>query len=97
MTTIRISPHAISCEGHSGYAEAGSDIVCAAVTSAMRYAAAILDDTLRLGPQIEVDERRALIRISSERAEAAPIFGAFAALMREYAAEYPKFIRVLTE
>ncbi len=95
MVTVRLDAHSVSCEGHSGYAESGADIVCAAVTSAIRLVAALLDDTLGLSPAIEVDERRALIRISSAREEALPVFRAFAALMREYQAEYPEFVRVL--
>ena len=94
MITVRISADAVSCEGHSGYSEAGSDIVCAAVTSAMRYLAALLDDTLALAPDIEVDDSRARIRIASDRPEARPAFQAFASLMREYQAEYPEFVQV---
>ena len=33
-------------KGHSGYAEAGSDIVCAAVTSAVRLVECSLNDVL---------------------------------------------------
>ena len=95
MVTVRISADTISCEGHSGYAPAGADIVCAAVTSAMRYAAAQLDDVMHLAPEITVEESRAYLRIRSVRPEAAPVFQAFALLMREYAAEYPDYIRVI--
>lgn len=94
MITVRISAGAVSCEGHSGYAPAGSDIVCAAVTSAMRYLAALLDDTLSLSPEIDIDDARAYLRIACAKPEAMPAFRAFALLMREYAAEYPKFLRV---
>ena len=95
MITVALSPHAVACEGHSGYAESGADIVCAAVTSAMRLVAALLDYTLGLAPEIEMDERRAFLRISSAREEAEPVFSAFGALMREYESEYPEFVRVL--
>lgn len=33
-------------KGHSGYAEAGSDIVCAAITSAVRLVDATVNDVL---------------------------------------------------
>ena len=94
MVTVRISADSVSCEGHSGYAPSGADIVCAAVTSAMRYLAALLDDTLALAPDIEIDESRAYLRIASDRPEARPAFQAFALLMREYQAEYPEFVQV---
>ena len=93
MITIRTAPHEISCEGHSGYAEAGADIVCAAVTSAMRFASAQLD-VLGVTPAVEIDERRAYIRIASDKPEASSVFRAFALLMREFEAEYPEFICV---
>jgi len=94
MITVRTASHEISCEGHSGYARIGKDIVCAAVTSAMRFAEAQLL-TLGIEPATEVDEKRVYIRISSDAAAAEPVFRAFALLMREYEAEYPKFIRVV--
>ena len=37
-----------TCKGHSGYAEAGSDIVCAAITSAIRMTECALNDVLGL-------------------------------------------------
>ena len=40
-------------KGHSGYAEAGSDIVCAAITSAVR----LVNDVLGLAASVKVHER----------------------------------------
>ncbi len=34
------------CSGHSGYAEAGSDIVCAAVSTAVKFAETTLSEVL---------------------------------------------------
>lgn len=47
--------------GHSGYAEAGSDIVCAAVTSAVRLVDATVNDVLGLAAFVKTDERDAKI------------------------------------
>ncbi len=47
--------------GHSGYADAGSDIVCAAVTSAVRYAECVMNDILGCEVPFEVDEESAAI------------------------------------
>ena len=47
--------------GHSGYAEAGSDVVCAAVTSAVRLVDATVNDVLGLAASVKVDEEEALI------------------------------------
>ena len=40
--------------GHSGYADAGTDIVCAAVTSAIRYLEATVNDALGLAASVRV-------------------------------------------
>lgn len=47
--------------GHSGYAEAGSDIVCAAVTSAVRLVDATVNDVLGLAASVKTDEKDAKI------------------------------------
>lgn len=47
--------------GHSGYAEAGFDIVCAAVTSAVRLVDATVNDVLGLAASVKTDERDAKI------------------------------------
>ncbi len=44
-----------SFSGHSGYAEAGSDIVCASVSSAVQLTVNILDE-LNLSPLVTVNE-----------------------------------------
>ena len=49
--------------GHSGYAEAGADIVCAAVTSAVRLVEATVNDVLGLAAAVRTDERRALVSL----------------------------------
>lgn len=44
-------------EGHSGYAEEGEDIVCAAITSAVRLVDATLNDVLGLEISVKVRQR----------------------------------------
>ena len=46
-----------SSSGHTGYAEAGSDIVCAAVTSAVRLVESTVNDVLGLAASVKVHER----------------------------------------
>ena len=43
--------------GHSGYADAGEDIVCAAVTSAVRLVEATVNDVLGLAASVKVHEK----------------------------------------
>ena len=47
--------------GHSGYAEAGADIVCAAVTSAVRLVESTVNDVLGLAASVKVREQDAAI------------------------------------
>ena len=41
-------------QGHSGYGDAGTDIVCAAVTSAIRLAEATVNDVLGLAAAVKI-------------------------------------------
>ena len=50
-------------KGHSGYAEAGEDIVCAAVTSAVRLVEATVNDVLGLAAAVKVREQDASISL----------------------------------
>ena len=50
-------------KGHSGYAEAGSDIVCAAVTSAVRLTECAINDVLGLGASVKVKEADASVSL----------------------------------
>ena len=50
-------------KGHSGYAAAGEDIVCAAVTSAVRLVEATVNDVLGLAASVKVREQDASISL----------------------------------
>ena len=50
-------------QGHSGYAEAGEDIVCAAITSAIRLVEATINDVLGLAASVKVKESETLISL----------------------------------
>ena len=53
-----------SVSGHSGYAEAGADVICAAVTAIVRFAEATLNDILGVGAKTRVDAEKALITLT---------------------------------
>ena len=68
MTTVtfRVEGNRIAgfdARGHSGYAGAGADIVCAAVTSAIRLVEATVNDVLGLAASVKVRERDASISL----------------------------------
>lgn len=59
MTSVRFRTAAgrvtgFTCRGHSGFADAGSDVVCAAVTGAVRYVEAVVNDVLGLAASVKV-------------------------------------------
>ena len=50
-------------KGHSGYADEGRDIVCAAVTSAVRLTECAVNDVLGLEASVKVRERDAAVTL----------------------------------
>ena len=50
-------------QGHSGYAEEGSDIVCAAVSSTIGLVIATINDVLGLAASVKVRENEALVSL----------------------------------
>ena len=66
MTTVRFRTEGnrvtgFDSAGHSGYGEEGEDIVCAAITSAIRLVEATVNDVLGLAAAVRVDERETRI------------------------------------
>lgn len=49
--------------GHSGWAEEGSDVVCAAVTSAVRLTECAVNDVLGLGAAVKLREKDAFLSL----------------------------------
>ena len=50
-------------QGHSGYAEEGEDIVCAAITSAIRLVESTINDVLGLAASVKVREEDTFISL----------------------------------
>lgn len=90
--------------GHSGYAEAGADIVCAAVTSAVRLIEATVNDVLGLAAPVTVREAEASVTLrlphrlspASEETCQALLTGLMVYLS-QLRDEYPGFLEVLEE
>lgn len=68
MTTVtfhsaggRIDGFAV--EGHSGYAEAGSDIVCAAISAAVGLAECTINEVMGIGAPVKAVEKSARISL----------------------------------
>ena len=94
----RINGFAIS--GHSGYGEAGSDIVCAAISAVVTMAEATINDVCGAKAKVRVREENASIRLTlpascdEEEAVQAVLAGMMLTLisMRD---DYPDYIEVL--
>ncbi len=87
-------------QGHSGYGEAGSDVVCAAVTTAVTFAECTLNDVLGANAKVRVNEEEARVTLTlpasceDEEAVQAVLTGMMLTLsaLRD---EYPDYIEVL--
>ena len=89
-----------SISGHSGYGEAGSDIVCAAISAVVTMAEATINDVCGAKAKVRVREENASIRLTlptscdEEEAVQAVLAGMMLTLisMRD---DYPDYIEVL--
>lgn len=102
MTTIRFyRGHGrltgFSCQGHSGYAEAGEDIVCAAITSALRLAECTINDVLQAKAPVDVDGNTATITLTlSEYSHGTQaVLEGLLLYLRELSKENPNHLTVL--
>ena len=90
--------------GHSGYAPEGEDIVCAAVTSAVRLVECAVNDVLGLEASVKVKEQDASISLKLPnglgQTNESTCQTLLAALMVHFASlheEYPENLTVLEE
>lgn len=82
--------------GHSGYADEGSDIVCAAVSAAAMLTVNLLTESFKIPCELRVDEDRADIELRLERPDetGSKIISAFRDQLLGLAEEYPQNILV---
>ena len=102
MTTIKL----IKCDGnivgfdvsgHSGYAESGSDIVCAAISSVVGLTETIINDSFGCKADVTVDPETARItlRLSEPCDICRSVLEAFERYVCALREEYPKHIKIL--
>ena len=98
MEDDRITGFSVS--GHSGYAEAGSDIVCAAISAVVTMAEATINEVCGAKAKVRVKDEQARITLTlptscdEEEAVQAVLSGMMLTLLslRE---DYPDYIEVL--
>jgi len=89
-----------SVSGHSGYAEAGSDIVCAAISTAVTMAEATINEVCGAKAKVRVKEEDARITLTlptscdEEETVQAVLAGMMITLM-SLRDDYPDYIEVL--
>lgn len=84
-----------SLSGHAGYAEAGEDIVCAAVSSMTNL---VCNAAEAFGAQAEIcqngEEAYLSYRLQNECKEAERLLSVFCEELRQLEIQYPEFVRV---
>ena len=89
-----------SISGHSGYAEAGADIVCAAVSAVVTMAEATINDVCGAKAKVRVKDEQARITLTlpascdEEETVQAVLAGMMVTLL-SLQEDYPDFIEVL--
>ena len=89
-----------SISGHSGYAEAGQDIVCAAVSAVVTMAEATINDVCGAKAKVRVKDEQARITLTlpvscdEEESVQAVLAGMMLTLM-SLRDDYPDYIEVL--
>lgn len=83
------------CSGHAGFAQAGQDIVCAAVSSAAYLAANTITDSFGVEAKAQADEGYMLLQLLEESEEAQKVLGGLEAHIRSLAQDYPRSIKVI--
>ncbi len=107
MTTVTFHSEgrrlvAFEVKGHSGYAPEGEDIVCAAVTSAVRLTECAVNDVLGLEAPVKVRDKEASITLKlpsglgqTNESTCQTLLTALMVYLVQLAEEYPEFISVL--
>ena len=89
-----------SVSGHSGYAEAGSDIVCAAISALVTMAEATINDVCGAKAKVRVkeDDARITLTLPASCDEEESVQAVLAGMMLTLAGmrdDYPDYIEVL--
>jgi uncharacterized protein YsxB (DUF464 family) len=87
----------VRVRGHSGYAEEGEDVVCAAISSALRLAECELTDVLKLDTNVSVKKNGAdiTVKVRGDLIKAQSSLTALRMHYTELATEFPKNIKLL--
>ena len=94
---FNIRKGSFTIEGHSGSAESGQDIVCAAVSSAAYMAVNTITEILGEDVEADVDDGYMKIKLCGNSNAAKDILRGLKLHISELAKDYPDFIKIITE
>ncbi|MCI8441780.1 MAG: ribosomal-processing cysteine protease Prp [Provencibacterium sp.] len=80
--------------GHAGYAEKGSDIVCAAVSSSVQLAINTFTDVMELPAETQVEENRIAFAVKTDEPAAQQLMEGLYRHMSLLSEDYPQNVRV---
>ena len=81
--------------GHSGYAEVGNDIVCAAVSSAAYMCANTLTEILGLKPELSETDGTMKLKLNTEESRKADaVLKGLILHLEQLSLQYPDFIKI---
>ena len=91
-----------SVSGHSGYAEVGSDIVCAAVSAAVAMAEATINDVCGAKAKVRVKDEQARITLTlptscDEEESVQAVLTGMMTYLCSLRDDYPDYIEVIME
>ena len=100
MDGDRITGFTVS--GHSGYAEAGSDIVCAAISAVVTMAEATINDVLGAKAKVRVKDEQARISLTlptscDEEESVQAVLSGMMLTLCSLRDDYPDYIEVVME
>ena len=89
-----------SVSGHSGYAEAGKDIVCAAISAVVTMAEATINDVCGAKAKVRVKDEQARITLTlpascDEEETVQAVLAGMRVTLLSLQEDYPDFIEVL--
>jgi hypothetical protein len=83
------------CTGHSGYAQSGSDIVCAAVSALSLTCINAMESVAGIKPVVDESDGYLIVQINERQMshDAQVILKTFEQGIKDIAASYPKYVR----
>ena len=83
-----------NCIGHSGYANAGEDIVCAGVTSAVMTVLNGITEVAKLNASVEVADNEIVLNLAERTKTSEVLLGSLKLQLEVLSEDYPDTINI---